>query len=152
MARPQRDPELRRHAALALAEHRDAAGLPVLTGALDRCPGVDECRMVILALGKLADRRATPALLAHLSEVPNRREMVEALGDIADPAALPALVQRLRQDEYVPVRAAAAVALGKIGGAEARAALRAAMAEEREPSVLTALRAARARPGKPRGP
>jgi arylsulfatase A-like enzyme/HEAT repeat protein len=141
-AESPRDPELQRHAALALAEHRDAAGLPVLAAALDSCPSVDDCRMVILALGKLGDRRATPALLAHLPEVPNRREMVEALGDIADPAALTALAERLRRDEYVPVRAASALALAKIGGADAVAALQRSVAEEREPSVLAAARQA----------
>ncbi len=56
-----------------------------------------------------------PALLAHLPEVQNRREMVDALGAIGDPAACDALVESLRNDSYVPVRAQAAKSLAKLG-------------------------------------
>jgi HEAT repeat protein len=105
---------LRVRGALALANAGDGSGVPVLAEALDHCDDVLLCRLIILALGKLGDARAVPALLAHLSEVQNRREMVDALGDIGAPAAVPALVERLAGDEYVPVRVQAARALAKI--------------------------------------
>ncbi|HSY38754.1 MAG TPA: sulfatase, partial [Polyangia bacterium] len=72
--------DLRTRAALALATAGDGSGLPVLAEALERCDDILLCRFIIVTLGKLGDRRAVPLLLAHLSEVQNRREMVEALG------------------------------------------------------------------------
>ena len=160
------DRELRVQAALALARARDGAGVPVLASALDDCQeNVLLCQGIIRALGELRDRRAVPALLAHLSEVQNRREMVEALGEIGDPAAVPALVEHLAEDAYVPVRAAAATALAKLGstgGGQAKAALERSAREEKEPAVQAAVRAALkalasaspppARPGKARSP
>jgi arylsulfatase A-like enzyme len=107
--------ELRVRAALALATAGDGSGIPVLAGALDRHDDILVCRLIIVTLGRLGDRRAVPILLAHLPEVQNRREMVEALGALGDPAAVPALVESLRHDAYVPVRAAAATALAQIG-------------------------------------
>jgi HEAT repeat protein len=83
-----------------------------------------------------------PALLAHLPEVQNRREMVQALGDIGDPSVAAALAERLARDEYVPVRVEAARALAKLGGDEARAGLERSAREERESSVKEAARAA----------
>ena len=111
-------------AALALAAVGDDGGVPVLGGALDHCDDVLLCRAIIVSLGKLRDRRAVPVLIEHLPEVQNRREMVEALGDIGDPAAAEALLERLRRDEYVPVRIAAAKALAKLGDAHVAAAAR----------------------------
>jgi arylsulfatase A-like enzyme/HEAT repeat protein len=136
---------LRVRAALALAAVGDATGVPVLGEALDRCDDVLLCRLIILSLGKLKDRRAVPALLKHLPEVQNRREMVDALGDIADPAAKAALVERLRGDEYVPVRVQAAAALAKLGDPSAIGALEHAARHDTEPTVVAAARdAARA--------
>jgi HEAT repeat protein len=137
------DRELRVQAALALARAKDGSGVPVLAAALDEChENVLGCQLIILELGKLRDRRAVPALLAHLPEVQNRREMVQALGAIGDPAVAGALVERLAHDEYVPVRVEAARALARLGGPEARAGLEASVREEREPSVKEAARAA----------
>jgi arylsulfatase A-like enzyme len=142
-ATPGGDQELRVQAALALARAKDGAGVPVLAGALDDChENVLGCQVIILELGKLRDRRAVPALLAHLPEVQNRREMVQALGAIGDPSAAPALVERLADDAYVPVRVEAAKSLALLGGAEARAGLERAVREEHEPSVKEAARAA----------
>jgi HEAT repeat protein len=137
------DHELRVQAALALARAKDGAGVPVLAGALADCQqNVLGCQLIILELGKLRDRRAVPALLAHLPEVQNRREMVQALGDIGDPSAAAALVDHLSHDSYVPVRVEAARSLAKIGGDEARAGLEQSAREEREPAVKEAVRAA----------
>ena len=151
-------PDLRVRAALALATVGDGSGIPVLAEALDRHDDILLCRFIIVTLGKLGDRRAVPILLAHLSEVQNRREMVEALGALGDPAAVPALVECLQHDAYVPVRAAAATALaqigkndGKDGGTNDNAAPRHLIAvlteaarRDTEPMVVAAARAAAA--------
>ena len=148
VADPAAAPKLRVRAALALAGLGDASGIDVLGGALDHCDDVLLCRTIIITLGKLGDRRATPILLAHLGEVQNRREMVEALGAIADPAAVDALLGRLRGDEYVPVRIQAAKALAEIGkrngDSEMAARIEQATRRETEPNVVAAARGAAA--------
>ena len=136
------DPNLRVRAALALAAIGDAGGVPVLGDALDHCDDVLLCRAVIANLGKLRDRRGVPVLIKHLSEVQNRREMVDALGDIGDPAAADALLERLRGDEYVPVRIAAAKALAKLGDARLAGRVDEAARKEKEAAVVAAARAA----------
>jgi arylsulfatase A-like enzyme len=155
VADPQRARKLRVRGALALAARGDHAGVPTLSDALGDCQNdVMLCRLIILQIGKLRDRRAVPALLEHLPEVQNRREMVDALGDIGDPAAIPALLSRLKSDEYVPVRAQAARALAKIaaaGGAvkgrppgspDVQSALQRAAHEDTEGAVAAAAREA----------
>jgi len=140
---PSRPRKLRVRGALALAARSDHAGVPTLAEALGDCQDdVLLCRLIILQIGKLKDRRAVPALIAHLREVQNRREMVDALGDIGDPAAVPALVERLQQDEYVPVRAQAARALAKIGRPDVIPALDKVAHEDTEASVAAAAREA----------
>jgi glucan phosphoethanolaminetransferase (alkaline phosphatase superfamily)/HEAT repeat protein len=140
---------LRVHAALALAERSDAAGIPVLCAALDSCGNdVLLCKRILVVLGDLKDARATQPLVAHLAFVQTRRENVEALGAIADPASAPALIGALETDAYVPVRAAAAGALGRLGGARARQALQTALGHEHEAAVLSAVRGALAAHGR----
>ena len=136
------DPALRVRAALALATAGDASGLDVLAGALDAHEDVLLCRAIVVALGRLHDRRAVPILLKHLPEVQNRREMVEALGALGDPAASPALLDRLAHDPYVPVRAAAARALAAVGDRAAIPALEQAARRDTEPMVGEAAREA----------
>jgi arylsulfatase A-like enzyme len=136
---------LRIRGALALAAIDEAAGVPVLGEALDRCDDILLCRLIILNLGRLRDRRAVPALLKHLPEVQNRREMVDALGDIGDIGditARDALIERLGSDEYVTVRIQAARALAKLGDMTAIAALERAASTDPEPTVAAAARAA----------
>ena len=81
-------------------------------------------------------------LIKHLPEVQNRREMVEALGEIADVAAAEALLERLRGDEYVPVRIAAAKALATVGDAHVAALVDEAARKEKEATVVAAAKAA----------
>jgi HEAT repeat protein len=133
---------LRVRAALALAAIGDPAGVPVLGDALDQCEDVLLCRGIITNLGKLRDRRAVPVLIKHLGEVQNRREMVDALGDIGDAAAADALLERLRRDDSVPVRIAAAKALARLGDARLAALLDEAARKEKEATVIAAARAA----------
>jgi arylsulfatase A-like enzyme/HEAT repeat protein len=137
---------LRVRAALALATAGDPTGVPVLAESLDQCDDVLLCRLIILSFGKLRDRRAVPALLKHLPEVQNRREMVDALGDIGDPSARDALLQRLASDGYVPVRVQAARALAKIaratGDRTVLPMLESAARHDTEPTVVAAAREA----------
>ena len=137
--------------ALALAEKSDGAGVPVLGTALDAC-GSDVllCKRIITVLGALKDVRAVQPLVEHLAFVQTRRETVEALGAISDPASAATLIGSLEGDAYVPVRVAAAAALGQLGGARALQALQSALVHEREPAVLAAVRGALAAHGRPR--
>jgi arylsulfatase A-like enzyme len=138
-------------AALALAEKSDGFGLSVLGAALDACGGdILLCKRIVVVLGALKDARAVPPLVAHLAFVQTRRETVEALGAIADPASAPALISSLESDDYVPVRVAAAGALGQLGGARTLQALQSALVHERETAVLVAVRSALATHGRRR--
>ena len=133
---------LRLHAALALVQAGDGTGVMILGEALDACSANEGlCKSIIAALGKLRDARAVPALIAHLSDVLTRVEVVQAIGEIGDASAEPALVERLKTDEYVPVRVAAARALARMGGARAVMALKWSVANEKEPRVAAAARA-----------
>ena len=62
------------------------------------------------------------------------RNVCIALGNLGDPVAIPALIGALGDAEPL-VRGHAAWALGRLGGAEARAALTAALTSDAEPSV-----------------
>jgi HEAT repeat protein len=137
------DSERRTFAALALAEAGDPQAVPILAAALADCHDIGVCRQIVLALGRSRDRRGTAALVARLPVVIGRRDVVEALGQIADPNSADALVERLLEDEYVPVRAQAALALAAIGGAKSQAGLDRAARREREPAVKAAIEKAR---------
>jgi arylsulfatase A-like enzyme len=144
VARPGREANsaLRRYAALFMAQAGDGAGVMVLGEALDACAGKEAlCKSIIAALGKLRDARAVPALIAHLPDVLTRLEVVQALGEIGDASAEPALVERLKSDEYVSVRVAAAHALARMGGARAVLALKWSASNDKEPRVAEAARA-----------
>jgi HEAT repeat protein len=145
LARPgsPTDDERRTFAALALAEARDPQAVPILAAALADCHDIGVCRQIVLALGRARDPRGAAALVARLPVVIGRRDVVEALGQIADPASADALAERLLEDEYVPVRAQAALALAAIGGPQAHAALDRAARREREPAVKAAIEKAR---------
>jgi hypothetical protein len=136
-------------AALALAEKGDGAGVNRLTDAFDTCgDDVILCKRIIAALGTLKDGRATKPLVDHLSFVQTRQETVAALASIADPGSVPALIACLENDEYVPVRADAARALGRLGGARALRALESALRREKEEAVLAAVRASLSQHGR----
>jgi hypothetical protein len=130
-------------AALALAERGDGAGVDRLGASLDACgTDVGLCKRIIAILGRLKDSRSVGPLVEHLAFVQTRHETVEALAAIADPQSVPALIACLESDEYVPVRAAAAQALGRLGGARALQALESASRREKEEAVLAAVRTA----------
>jgi arylsulfatase A-like enzyme/HEAT repeat protein len=127
------------HAGLLLAEGKDTAAVPPLIAVLSDCTDVALCRRAVAALGALGDRRATRPLLAQLDSVMIRRDVVAALAELGDPAAVATLAERLVGDEYVPVRAEAALALGRIGGSQAHDALLAARKREQEAVVQAAI-------------
>jgi HEAT repeat protein len=86
-------------------------------------------RYLALALGRLGDKRAVPALVQAADpqgETPADADTqvyaVWALGAIGDPAAVPTLV-KLARGEDAGLRKAAVHALGSFPGEEARAAL-----------------------------
>ncbi len=131
------------HAALALAEGGDGQGVGRLEASLEDCTfDVALCKRVISALGVVRDRSSVRPLIEHLAFVQTRRETVLALSALADPESVTALIACLANDEYVPVRVAAAKALGRLGGARALQALLAASRHEKEQVVLTAVREA----------
>jgi HEAT repeat protein len=80
---------------------------------------------VIETLGKIGDKRATPAILPYLSLTPEKKRIViGALGLIADPATEHQLIESLQNpEEDADARVQAAMGLGKIGTPSAISAL-----------------------------
>ncbi len=100
---------------------------------------------LVAALGATHDPRALDPLLVHLAAVRTRVETVRALEALDDARAVPPLARWLANDPYIPVRAAMAHALGRLGAHDkvtARESLTALLAVEREAEVVGAARAA----------
>jgi epoxyqueuosine reductase len=74
-----------------------------------------------------------------------QRNVAVALGNSGDRAAVPALARALREAAPL-VRAHAAWALGRLGGADAAVALRSALASEEDSEVRAEIEAALAEP------
>jgi hypothetical protein len=108
--------ELRRRAALALAERGDASGAKELATWLE-APGVEFARQreIVAALAASKARAQTPALLVLLDDVRLRGYVAEALGKIGDVSAKPALLAHFSAEPYAPVRAREAEALVTLG-------------------------------------
>jgi HEAT repeat protein len=122
-------------------------GDPVALGRALESVGEDRALEVqlLFALGKTHDPRALDPLIVHLGAVRTRVETVAALVELGDARAVPFLARWIGGDPYIPVRAAMAGALGKLGRDEqtratARAALQALIAVETEQPVLAAAR------------
>lgn len=131
--------------ALVLGEQGDREVLPRLLHALSSCDDPPRCQRIVRVLGKLRDTRAVQALREALPRLDVRREVVDALGEIADPTTLQPLIDCLLQDVYVPVRVAAARALGNLQAPVARQALLQAAERDTESAVVTAARLAATR-------
>lgn len=101
-------------------------------------------------------RRFGPTAAAWRGKKTLQRNAAIALGNTRNPAAVPALVRALAHDPKPVVRGSAAWALGRIGGAEAQAALEAARQWETDPEVREEIEAALTRltgtPGPPPPP
>jgi arylsulfatase A-like enzyme len=102
----------------------------------------DAVRPLLQRLGESRDPRARLPLEHALLGVRSRIDVVKALGALHDRATVPVLAQLLSSDPYVHVRAAAATALGEIGGPGARAALVTAAPREHEAPVSAAITSA----------
>jgi HEAT repeat protein len=91
------------------------------------------------ALGRLGDGRASDTLIGALDDSSEivRMAAIRALGRLRDRRAVAPLTARLEGDRFESLRSAAALALGFIGGSEARSALGRA-SREGTPSVRTA--------------
>src|SRR5262249_30480007 len=97
-------------------------------------------RVAIRALGKLQLKSATEALLKQLKlfglSIPSIGEdIIRALGEIGDDRAVELLVIMLEKHGSKFVRSEAAIALGRIGGSKALAALKNRLNQEKEDSV-----------------
>ena len=95
----------------------------------------------INALGKIKLKSATEALLKqlrqHLSIPVLLQDIIRALGEIGDDRAVELLVIMLRTHGSKSVRSEAAIALRKIRGPKALAALKSRLSQEIEDSVKT---------------
>jgi HEAT repeat protein len=93
------------------------------------------------ALGKLRLKSATEPLLKQLTKLHGDESLADtiviALGNIGDERAVDLVVVMLEVHAKKRVRSSAAVALGKIGGSKARAALKRRLNLEKEGSVKT---------------
>jgi HEAT repeat protein len=114
------------------------AALPAALTLQDR----DRVRPLLTLIGRSHDPRARLPLEQQLGNVLSRADIVAALGTLGDRQATVAIGRLLRDDPYVHVRAAAAIALGQLGGPLARRALLGAAASEREAPVQAAIQAA----------
>jgi HEAT repeat protein len=129
LADPSRD--LRRHAALAFAEQGDARGAAELAAWwADEAPprqglDVEMGRELLVAMARIHDTAAVPALVASLSFVPLRPWIADALGAIGDRRARAPLLAALREERYVTARPREAAALLRL---DVRAELRAPLA------------------------
>jgi HEAT repeat protein len=99
----------------------------------------DVFRASITALGRLRLKSATDALLKQLKlwlSIPAiTGDIIRALGEIGDDRAVDDLVIMLEKHGSKFVRSQAAIALGKIGGSKALAALKRRLNQESEDSV-----------------
>lgn len=95
---------------------------------------------ICIALGRLRDPRATPALEGVLGSehAVLRAQALMAIGRIGDRSAITSVTLRLRDDDAY-VRESAAQALAEIGRTGERAALQAALAAETSSNARTAM-------------
>jgi HEAT repeat protein len=97
----------------------------------------------ISVLGKLRLKSATEPLLKQLLKSHRDEavaaEIVSALGEIRDQKAVDLVMMMLRVHEKPRVRREAALALGKIGGPKARAALQERLNKEKDAGVKAAI-------------
>jgi len=139
MQRPDLPSSMRRQAALALAEQGAGDGLEVLLDSAGPDRAFWERRAVVMALGSLGDRRATPTLLGLLDDVRMCRLAVTALGRIGDRRAVGPLLDLVEHSRYISVRETAARALLEIGDRRSCGKLKALLPREPEPPVVAAI-------------
>ncbi len=106
-----------RSAAAEVLVQFGSASVPGLLEILNRATDEGLKLDTITALGRIGDRRATDALLPYLSlPTEKKRIVLVALGTIADPRVEPILIRALRSPAEDPdARAQVALGLGHIG-------------------------------------
>ena len=139
-----RDPDLRRSAAFALGNIRDARVIEPLTRAVrDSDPEVR--RWAMLGLGRNADPDSIPVLVNCLRETgqAERRTAAEALVMVGLPA-VPALIEALGHSDRVQRTEAGCAAAGALGRVADVRAVEALIHTLRSPSLSLRMAAARA--------
>jgi arylsulfatase A-like enzyme len=128
------DAELRRLAALALAERGEASGAGELEAWLEQ-PGVEFARQreIVAALATAKAKSAVPVLVRMLDDVRLRGYAADALGALGDPAAKAPLLEHFAAERYVSVRPREASALLALGAGKELAAPLARFAGQPEP-------------------
>ncbi len=134
------DADAAREAAVELGRTKSAAAVDALAAALANADGYFHSVVraaAAAALGEIGDARAVPALLAGVRDemAEASAEAVRGLAAIGDAAAVPALVEVVenRHGFFLPVvRRAAVLALVKLGGPDAAAAVSAVAANTYE--------------------
>jgi arylsulfatase A-like enzyme/HEAT repeat protein len=110
--------DVRRRAALALAEHDDPTGASELVAWLTAGNAeFSQQREILAALGRVKARSAVAALVPLLDDVRLRGPTASALGAIGDRAARGPLLSHFESEPYVPVRETEARALLALGAA-----------------------------------
>jgi hypothetical protein len=121
-----------------------AGDVPALGRALERISGERELEVeLVRALGASGDPRALAPLEEQLASVRTRVEVVQALGALGDVRAVALIARWMPAEPYISARAEMVRLLGRLAprdpSGEARRALVALSAVEREPSVARAL-------------
>jgi HEAT repeat protein len=132
--------DVRLSAVRALGRLNARSGHPALVAAFEdedakvRRAALDQVTKLVF----FADRDAVVARLAdENAEV--RLRAAQLVGELRAQAGRDGLIELLGSDEHAGVRKAAAWALGRVGGSDARAALQSAKDDERDPGVLDAI-------------
>ena len=154
-ARAQDDDALvRGEAAIAALQLGEPEALPaVLALSSETSADIGRARRVALALARAQRSEAVPVLAALIVDESatenDRSRAVRALGQLGSPLAVEPVAGAL---QFVRLREVAAEALGQLGGAEALAALRAQLQQERYPPARAAEARALVRLGDPAVP
>ncbi|MDF2960414.1 MAG: epoxyqueuosine reductase [Paenibacillus sp.] len=102
-------------------------------------PDPEQAKPLLLPLLEMSNRefkeRFGSSAAAWRGRKPIQRNAVLALGHFRDESAVPALIRLLERDERPEIRAAAAWALGRIGGDQSLAALKKGLEAEKDEIV-----------------
>lgn len=133
------DDDVVRYSADCLGDIGNKRGLGPLLGALERSHG-DSRYYIILALGKLGECDAVPALISCLDEdMWIQTAVLEALGNIGDKRAVDKIIEVMQGELFLA--APACDALGKIGEVRAISAILAGIESDNAEVVSAAVKA-----------
>jgi HEAT repeat protein len=142
-----KEPTVRASAVRALSRLNSEAGFAALTDALKDSDTSVKLAVLgeLTSIGAFRDHDALIVLLGD-KNADVRTRAARVCGEYRVQAAETALVAMLEGDESAPARKAAAFALGRVGGADGRAALLEAGEREENQGVLDAIRVAERMP------